>query len=222
MMQYLLIGLLLLFGYYYIYRLFLKRTASKTTLPIAALILFLIYAAISAVLIVVFNRYGSPRTTLLLLLVLMSMIGLCVLLYYFLTYVHQIRAIPALLLLLYLGVVSYITVFSREKGSQNDILLDFSYVSRAIRERSLFWLQHPLLNVGLFLPVGFLFTAVYPKKLNQAGLVIPFGLMLSVMIETSQMILHNGQCDLEDLITNALGAYLGLLIYRLIYTQERQ
>ena len=46
MMQYLLIGLLLLFGYYYIYRLFVKRTASKSTLPIAALILFLIYAAI--------------------------------------------------------------------------------------------------------------------------------------------------------------------------------
>ena len=222
MMQYLLIGLLLLFGYYYIYRLFVKRTASKSTLPIAALILFLIYAAISAVLIVVFNRYGSPRTTLLLLLVLMSMIGFCVLVYYFLNYVHEIRAIPALLLLLYLGVVSYITVFSRQKGSQNDILLDFSYVSRAIRERSLFWLQHPLLNVGLFLPVGFLFTATYPKKLNQAGLVIPFGLMLSVMIETAQMILQNGQCDLEDLITNALGAYLGLLIYRLIYTQERQ
>ena len=222
MMQYLLIGLLLLLGYYYIYRFFLKRTASKSTLPVAALILFLIYAAISAVLIVVFNRYGSPRTTLLLLLVLMSMIGFCVLLYYFLQNVHQIRAIPALLLLLYLAVVSYVTVFSRDEGSQTDILLGFSYLSRAIRERSFTWLEHPLMNVGLFIPVGFLFTAVYPKKLNKASLVIPFGLMLSVMIETTQMILQNGQCDMEDLITNALGAYLGMIIYRLIYAQQRQ
>lgn len=222
MMQYLLIGLLLLLGYYYIYRFFLKRTASKSTLPIAALILFLIYAAISAVLIIVFNRYGSPRTTLLLLLVLMSMIGFCVLLYYFLQNVNRIRAIPALLLLLYLGVVSYVTVFSREEGSQTDVLLGLSYLSRAIRERSLSWLKHPLMNVALFIPVGFLFTAIDPKKLNKASLVIPFGLMLSVMIETTQMILRNGQCDMEDMITNALGAYLGMIIYRLIYSQQRR
>lgn len=221
-MQYLLIGLLLLLGYYFIYQFFLKRTAGKSTLPVAALILFLIYAAISAVLIAAFNRFGSPRTTLMLLLSLMSMIGFCVLFYFFLQNVHQIRAIPALLLLLYLGVVSYVTVFSRKEGSQTDILLGVSYLSRAIRERSFKWLEHPLLNIGLFIPVGFLFTAIYPKKLNKAGLVIPFGLMLSVMIETTQMLLQNGQCDMEDLITNALGAYLGMIIYRLIYAQQRR
>ena len=221
-MQYLLIGLLLLIGYYYIYRFFLKRTASKATLPVAAGILFVVYAAVSCVLIVVFNRFGSPRMTLLLLLALMSMIGFCVMLYYFLQNVHQIRAIPALLLLVYLVVISYLTVFSRKSGSQMEILLDFSYLSRAIRTRSLVPLEHSLMNIAMFIPIGFLFTAINPKKLNSASLVIPFGLMLSVMIETIQMILQKGQCDLEDLVTNALGAFLGMLLYRFIYSQQRQ
>lgn len=219
-MQYLLIGLLLLLGYAYLYRFFLKRMASKSTLTIAALILFVVYAAISGVLIVVLQRFGSPRMTLLMLLVLMSMIGFCVLLYYFLKYINEIRAIPLLLMILYLGVLAYVTVFSREKGSQAEILLGF-YVAKAMKEHSLAALKHPLLNVALFIPIGFLFTAVYPRKLNKASLVIPFGLMLSVVIETIQLLLKMGQCDLEDMIANALGAFLGMLVYRLVYTGTR-
>ena len=219
-MQYLLIGLLLLVGYFYIYRFFLKRIARKSVLPVAAVILFLIYAAASGVLIVAFKQYGSPKMTLLMLLVLMTMIGFCVLFYQFLKYVQQIRAIPLLLLLLYLGAVAYVTIFSREKGSQSDILLDFSSIEQAIKESSIVPLEHLLLNVGLFVPIGFLFTAVLPEKMNRASLIIPLGLMLSVIIETVQMVLQMGQCDLEDLAANALGAFLGLLVYRVIYSRN--
>lgn len=219
-MQYVLIGLLLLVGYYYLYHFLLKRTASKSTLPVAGFILFVIYAAISGVLIVSFSQFGSSRMTLLMLLILMSMIGFCVLFYNLIKYVNQIRAIPMLLLIIYLGVVSYVTIFSRRGGSQTDILLDFDSILQAIKEHSFAPLEHLLMNVGLFIPVGFLLTATYPEKLNKASLVIPVGLMLSVLIETMQMILQLGQCDVEDLIANALGAFLGLIVYRLIYQKS--
>ena len=62
--------------------------------------------------------------------------------------------------------------------------------------------------------LSFLFVAIYPEKLNKISLVIPMGLMLTVLIETVQMILQMGQCDLEDLVANALGALVGLIAYR--------
>lgn len=216
-MQYLLMGLLLLIGYYFLYRFFLKRTASKSRLPIAALILFVVYAGISAVLIAAFNRFGSPRLTLMMLLALMSTIGLCILLYGFLVHVHQIRAVPALLLVLYLGLVAYLTIFSREEGSRSEVLFDFLMIEKAIKDRSLAPLEHMLVNIVLFIPIGYLFTAVYPRKMNSISMIVAVGLMLSMMIETLQMFLRMGTCDIEDLVANTLGAFLGLIVYRLIH-----
>ena len=213
-MEYLLIGLLLVFGFFCLYQMFFKRTEKKPERQVAAVILFVVYVVISAVLIVVFNQLGSLRMTLLMLLILMSMVGFCILFYGFLKNWNKLNKLPTLLFVLYLLAVAYVTIFGRTKGSQSDILLEFESISKAIQEQSFEPMQHLLLNVALFIPIGFLFVAIYPKKLNKISLVIPLGLMLTVLIETVQMVLQMGQCDLEDLVANALGAVLGLLIYR--------
>ncbi len=213
-MEYLLIGLLLVFGFFCLYRMFFKRTDKKQVRQVAAVILFVVYAVISAVLIVVFNQLGSVRMTLLMRLILMSMGCFCILFYGFLKNSHEIKKLPTLLFILYIAAVGYATIFSREEGSKTDILLEFESITQAIREQSFEPMEHLLLNVALFIPIGFLFVAIYPEKLNKISLVIPLGLMLTVLIETVQMVLQMGQCDLEDLVANALGAVLGLLIYR--------
>ncbi len=213
-MEYLLIGLLLIFGFLCLYRIFFSRTGKNQARQAAAVILFAVYAVISAVLIVVFNQLGSLRMTLMMLLILMAMVGFCILIYGFLKNLHEIKKLPTLLFVLYIAAVGYATVFSREEGSQSVILLEFESIARAIREQSFEPMEHLLMNVALFIPIGFLFAAINPEKLNKISLVIPLGLMLTVLIETVQMILQMGQCDLEDLVANALGAVLGLLIYR--------
>lgn len=103
---------------------------------------------------------------------------------------------------------------SGEEGSKTDILLEFESIAQAIKEQSFEPMEHLLMNIVLFVPIGFLFVAIYPEKLNKISLVIPLGLMLTVLIETVQMILQMGQCDLEDLVANTLGAVVGLLAYR--------
>ena len=215
-MEYLLIGLLLIFGYFCLYMVFFKKTDNKTkAVPIAAAaILLVVYAVVSVVLIIAFNQYGSLRMTLMMLLVLMSGVGFCILLYCFLTHAHEVKKIPTLLFVLYVGVVAYGTIFSRKEGSQSEILLEFESISKAIKEQSFQPMEHLLMNVALFVPIGFLFVAINPKKLNRISFVIPLGLILTVLIETVQMLLQMGQCDLEDLVANALGAVIGLLCYR--------
>ena len=71
------------------------------------------------------------------------------------------------------------------------------------------------MNVAMFVPIGFLFPLILPEKLNKLSLVIPLGLMLTTLIETTQMLLRMGQCDLEDLVANTVGAIIGLLLYRM-------
>ena len=213
-MEYLLIGLLLVFGYFCLYMIFFRKSSAKRSTAAAAIML-VVYAIISAVLIMVFSQYGSLRMTLLMLLVVMSGVGFCILLYSFLKYINEVQKLPTLLFILYIGVVGYLTVFSRKEGSQSEILLEFDSFEKAIKAQSFAPLEHWLLNVAFFVPIGFLFVAIYPEKLNKVMLVIPLGLILSVLIETMQMVLRMGQCDLEDLVANTLGAVIGLVCYRL-------
>ena len=213
-MEYVLIGMLLVFGFFCLYRMLSKRTEKKQVRQVATVILFVVYVVISAVMIIVFNQLGSARMTLLMLLILMSMVGFCILFYGFLKNSHEIKKLPTLLFVLYIAAVAYATIFSREEGSKTDILLEFESITQAIKEQSFEPMEHLLMNIVLFVPIGFLFVAIYPEKLNKISLVIPLGLMLTVLIETVQMILQMGQCDLEDLVANALGALVGLIAYR--------
>lgn len=216
-MEYLLIGLLLIFGYFSLYMVFFKKTENKRkAAPIAAaVILLVVYALVSVVLIIVFNQYGSLRMTLLMLLILMSMTGFCILIFGLMKNWQEIKKLPLLLFILYLAAVSYGTVFGRAERSHAEILLEFESISQAIASQSFEPMEHLLMNVAMFVPIGFLFVAIQPERLNKISLVIPLGLMLTVLIETVQMMLQLGQCDLEDLVANALGAVLGVVCYRL-------
>ena len=53
---------------------------------------------------------------------------------------------------------------------------------------------HMLQNVALFVPVGLLFPLIHPA-FDHPGYAVMNGLMLSVWIETIQMITASGTCD---------------------------
>ena len=214
-MQYLLIALLLAYGYFCLYRLIITHTGKHSVRSVAGIILFVVYAVISVVLLVLLDQFGNLRMTLMMLLILMSMIGFLVLLYSFLKDFDKLKKLPLLLFILYMLTVSYVCIFSRKEGFQTVILLEFDSVKQAIQTQSFEPLEHLLLNIALFVPIGFLFPAIYPEKLNKISLVFSLGLMLTVLIETVQMMLRLGQCDLEDLAANTIGAILGILCYRL-------
>ena len=67
-------------------------------------------------------------------------------------------------------------------------------------------------NIAIFLPLGILVSAFTKKK----SLLIVLPIIISFLIELSQYILGNGHPDIDDLILNVAGFYLGILIRKTI------
>lgn len=76
------------------------------------------------------------------------------------------------------------------------------------------------LNIVLFVPLGFLLPLVW-EDFNRISYVFISGLLLSLMIELSQL-LNIRSTDIDDLILNTVGAILGIVIFRLyLYITKR-
>ena len=215
LMQLVLVAILLLCGYFFLFQAVAKRAASRSAIPMLAVVLLLVYLLISLPLVLIISQMGGLSFTFLALLILAAFIGLVAFLSFLFKNFRQINKGMLLLFLLYLLMTGYFTIFSRRGRVQTEIMLKFDSIEEAVRRRSLQPLQHPWLNVAMFVPLGMLFPAICPQHLNKLSCVLPLGMLLTTLIETTQLILRIGQCDLEDLVANTAGACLGLLLYRL-------
>lgn len=71
-----------------------------------------------------------------------------------------------------------------------------------------------LLNVLLFVPLGFFLPLLY-KKYNCVGNIVLTGFLFSLSIEIVQMF-GRGSTDINDLIANTVGACSGFFMYKLL------
>lgn len=63
-----------------------------------------------------------------------------------------------------------------------------------------------LLNIALFIPIGFLLRGLLGGKIGKALLL---GACMSSMIELFQLMLSRGICETNDVLHNTLGCFLG-------------
>lgn len=70
-------------------------------------------------------------------------------------------------------------------------------------------------NIVWFIPFGFLLPYLTGKPKTPAFAIL-FGLLLSFVIEFSQFAFGTGESELDDLILNTLGVFLGFLLFRYI------
>lgn len=68
-----------------------------------------------------------------------------------------------------------------------------------------------LLNVAMFMPMGFLLPLL-GKKFRKWYVTIPAGFGVSLAIELFQLAMGRGICDVDDLFCNTLGAVIGYFI----------
>lgn len=71
-----------------------------------------------------------------------------------------------------------------------------------------------ILNVILFIPLGFFLPLLW-KRWESIGRVLVTGFFFSLSIEIVQLF-GRGTTDINDLITNTVGTYLGYWIYKLL------
>lgn len=69
-------------------------------------------------------------------------------------------------------------------------------------------------NIVLFAPFGFLVSLLYPEKPFRT--IVLYGLLVSTGIETLQLILRIGVCDIDDVILNVTGVVTGIGAFRII------
>ncbi len=87
-------------------------------------------------------------------------------------------------------------------------LIPFAYLKAGSKD----WALNVLGNIALFIPVGITWPLCY-KKLDKVWKVVLAGAGYSLLIEISQMFVFGRETDIDDLMTNTLGAFIGALIY---------
>ena len=133
------------------------------------------------------------------------------------------RALLWFITAVYVFGVIYFTLLCRTRAPQSTYLLTpFQTIRNAVtwgdsgivilNRTNLYQL---IANVLMFLPFGYLLPKLF-RPMKHWYAVIPLGLAGSALIEVTQILTHLGCFDVDDLITNTLGAGLGYLIYRLL------
>lgn len=74
------------------------------------------------------------------------------------------------------------------------------------------WLINIIGNVAMFIPVGFIWPFCF-QKLDTIGKTILAGGGFSLLIEISQLPFYDRCSDIDDLILNTTGIFIGALLY---------
>jgi len=72
-------------------------------------------------------------------------------------------------------------------------------------------------NIAIFIPLGFFLPVLFKKCTNVKNVLI-YSFLASFLIEVIQFVAHRGQSDVDDIILNVVGAYIGYLSYKLLRT----
>ena len=84
-----------------------------------------------------------------------------------------------------------------------------------VYERYIGWQRNIFGNIAMFIPVGICWPMCF-KQLNRVKKVVVAGFWYSLMIEISQLFFYERYSDIDDLILNTIGVFIGAMIYFLI------
>ena len=129
--------------------------------------------------------------------------------------------------ILYLIGVLFFTLMIRTAGTERmAILKPFQTIRNAIGWDGWFVivdrynLYMLIANVLLFMPFGYILPSLVPAT-GKWYLIVPLGLLASLCIETIQYFTKLGCFDLDDLIANTLGAFVGYMLFLLFLRRRR-
>ena len=108
------------------------------------------------------------------------------------------------------AAILYATLFSRAEGSTGLILTPFTALAAAQQQPELY--REMLMNVFLFFPLGLTLSNALPQKRHRWVRIILttlIGCILSAGIEYVQYRCALGMAEVDDVICNTLGAFIG-------------
>lgn len=121
------------------------------------------------------------------------------------------KTILSLVFLGYLVIVLYATILRNAGGYREWNLHLFRAWREAWNNFSTKNWANVLLNIAMFMPLGFLLPLMW-KKFRKWYVTIPVGFTTSLAIELLQLAISRGICDVDDLFCNTLGAAMGYFV----------
>ncbi len=145
---------------------------------------------------------------------------------------ETVRLICRILFAVYLVVLFYFLFFAEMMGRVPDggreyiyNLEPFKEIMRFIEYRDILGWRAVTLNLAgnvvAFMPFAF-FLPVVLKRCKGGLLVILLTMTASLVIETIQLIFRVGSFDVDDILLNTLGGFLGYVCYLVIRTIHRR
>lgn len=134
------------------------------------------------------------------------------------------RCAAFVLLILYLGLLTYFTIFSEalgrtDGGEYRYNLLLFHEISRYVKYREqIGWygfFLNTFGNVLAFLPLGFLLPYVAGRDFSALQILLA-GALCSCTVETVQLLTRTGSFDVDDIFLNTIGTVLGWGLFLLM------
>lgn len=117
--------------------------------------------------------------------------------------------------------VMYITILSRRGTVESTIKMEtFSDLKTALQTHSWEPVGHFLLNMIMFVPLGFFLSGIKKGSIIRLGTIALQGITISTVIETTQLLFHWGECDINDIIANSIGAVIGWIILKIFIKTE--
>lgn len=113
------------------------------------------------------------------------------------------------LCVIYGTVILYLAFFSREPGSRTgiDLMLFETWKDSAASK------AYVIENILMFIPFGILLPAAFPR-FRAGARCTAAGMVSSIGLELAQLMTKRGHCQLDDVVMNTLGAWIGWMVYR--------
>ena len=126
--------------------------------------------------------------------------------------------LTGIIMAVYVSIILQLTLVCRSDNSRIGIELDIFH-GLVGPENDFHWLMiaYVVLNCMLFISFGFvlsLFSFLNERRyVIQVALVMLISLIVSLSIETTQLITGRGYYETQDMVSNALGGIIGWLVY---------
>lgn len=121
---------------------------------------------------------------------------------------NVIKSVVLFMLIVYMVVLVITVFFSREPGSRQGVDMTFLGTWGVTPQEHAFVIE----NILLFVPFGILFPAATSDRLGKYTIII--GALVSVLIESVQLLTQRGYCQLDDVVMNTFGTILGFLLWK--------
>ena len=119
------------------------------------------------------------------------------------------RGYNVFLLIVYIGIIIDITLMFRESKALNTYIKPFQSYKQLLTDSQS--RSGVLRNIWLFIPLGAILYRLFPSK---KALIFP--ILLSICIEIVQYYTKTGYCELDDVISNSFGGFIGYVFMQMI------